>query len=192
MPIYKGTDSNPIQRVYKGDKECCVFKGNTLVHPAAVMYSTTSYNNWYNTPGNFTKTSFNQIYMGLSTAASPQLYGGNSPVAIISSGGCNYFKINKTDYYDIVWKASYVYDYNGAYQRLRILRFIERADKTGYESEATLAQSDSIRVQQTPVDMEVSIRRTYLTVHNVILVVSSVPSSLITESNAIATINKVP
>lgn len=191
MPIYKGTESTQLQRAYKGDKECCMFKGTKLVHPSAIAYNSITSGD-YNTPSPvFQGTSTNQIYKTLRNTAIPQLYGGNSSVSFDTDGSIIYFNINENGYYDIVWKATYKADLSGAYQRLRILRYSENTVDNYYASEVTIDQSDSILVQQSPIDIEVSIRRTYLNSLNAILFVSSVPDSWLKESNAMVMINKV-
>lgn len=192
MPIYKGTSSDPIQRVYKGDKECYMFKGDSLVHPSAVMYSTAPFSDWTTTPANFIQLSQKQVHMSLSRPASPIIRGTSDIPYVFGIGSIYYFKVSANGYYDITWKARYVYASGGVFQNLRILKYIQTGIYLNFVSEVTLSQSDSILVLQTPVDIETSVRRTFLTTDDVILVVSSVPSSLMTESNAIVTIKKVP
>lgn len=192
MPIYKGTSSNQIQRVYKGDKECCVFKGDTLVHPNAITYNTITSGDYTTPSAMFQGTSYNQIYKTLRYTASPKIYSGGSSVTFDRDGQVIFIMILENGFYDIVWRATYKADYSGAYERLRLLRYSKNIDHGYYASEATIAQSDSVLVQQTPKDIEVSIRRTYLNTLNAILFVSSVPNSWLKESNATVMINKVP
>lgn len=192
MPIYKGTDSNPIQRVHVGGKDHCMFKGNTLVHPAAIAYNDITSGDWTIPTAMFQGTSYNQIYKTLKYPASPKIYRGGSSVTFDRDGQVIFITILENGYYDIVWRATYVADYSGANERLRLLRYSKNQEHGYYASEATIAQSDSVLVQQTPKDIEVSIRRTYLNSLNAILFVSSTPSSWLKESNATVMINKVP
>lgn len=188
MPIYKGTTE--VQRVYKGDKECCVFKGDTLVHPNAVIYSTTETGN-YTTPPVYFNGSQNRIYKTLRNTYNPKAYDCASNVEWKQYGDLFYFDIAVVGYYDIIWKATYRKLSGGSYNGLRVYRYIWDPANSRYTNEALLGESSSYLIQATPINIECVVRRTYLNANNAILVTSTLGDSTVLESNAVFMINKV-
>ena len=153
MPIYKGTDSNPIQRVVKDGKECCWFKGDTLVHPDSVIHSTTETGDWY-VPSAYFNGSPNRVYKTLQQGYNPKAYGSGSNVEWKQYGGLYYFDINTTGYYDIIWKATYRKPYGGgSYVRLRVHRYGWDAANNRYTNEYLLGETASTLVQADPVNL---------------------------------------
>lgn len=192
MPIYKGTDSNQIQRVYKGGKECCVFKGNTLVHPDSIIHSTTETGDWY-IPGAYFNGSANRIYKTLQQGYNPESYDSGTNVEWKQYGGLYYFDINTPAYYDIVWRATYRKPSGGgSYVGLRVHRYSWDPANNRYTNEYELGATSNVLVQATPVEIELVCRRQYLNGSNAILFTSNLGDNTVLESNAIVMINKVP
>lgn len=191
MPIYKGTDSNQIQRVYKGTKECCVFKGDTLVHPDSVIYSTTETGEYY-WPGTYFNGSQNRIYKTLQQGYNPESYSSGANVEWKQYGGLYYFDISVPAYYDIVWRATYRKLSGGAYVGLRVYRYSwDSVNDNRYTNEYQLGATSNILVQATPVEIELVCRRQYLNGSNALLFTSTMGDSTVLESNAMVMINKV-
>jgi len=191
MPIYKGTESNQIQRAYKGDKECCMFKGDTLVHPDTVIHSTTE-TGTYTTPSAYFNGSQNRIYKTLRQGYNPKSYDSGSNVEWKQYGDLYYFDISVPAYYDIVWRATYRKPSGGgAYVGLRVHKYSWDSANNRYTNEYQLGASSNTLVQATPVEIELVCRRQYLNGANALLFTSNLGDSTVLESSAIAMINKV-
>ena len=191
MPSYKGTESTPIQRVYKGNNECCVFKGDTLVHPNAVMHSTTETGDWI-TPGPGFDGSPNRVIRTLRASYNPKVYMSDYVTDPRIYGDVYMFHVIFPGYYDIVWRATYRKSSGGGYVGLRAHRYSHDYVNNLYYDEYLLGSTTNVLVQATPVEFELVFRRQFLNGGNAVLVTSNLADSTLLESNAMVMINKVP
>lgn len=194
MPIYKGTSSNPLQQIPVGGKECCMFKGDTLVHPDALIYSTTETGE-YTSHGTFFAAPVGRICKTLREVYNPKTYESGSNVELKSYGeGLYYLDINTTGYYDIIWRATYRNTGGvGLYGAISLYRYGWNPTENRYTNEYPLGESPTFFVDETPLTIELVLRRQYLNSNNALLFTSALfYYNYVLESNATVMINKVP